>query len=53
MDEPTTGIGRLAMLAEPYPTLEKLVERLKVHFGIPNLQVAVRWIIEFEAQVIL
>ena len=53
VDEPATGIGRLAMLAEPYPTLENLVDRLKAHFGIPNLQVAVSWIIEIKSQVIL
>lgn len=41
-NDPTTGIGRLVTLSEPYPTLETLIARMKKHFGISTLQLAVR-----------
>lgn len=41
-NDPTTGIGRFVTLSEPYPTLESLIARMKKHFGITTLQLAVR-----------
>ena len=41
-NEPTTGIGRFVTLSEPYPTLESMIARMKKHFGITTLQLAVR-----------
>lgn len=40
-DDPNTGIGRIAVFCEPYPTLQMIVDRLKKHFDIKNLQLAV------------
>ena len=42
-DDPNTGIGRIAILSEPYPTLQVIVDRLKKHFEIKNLQLAVHF----------
>lgn len=49
-NEPTTGIGRFVILSEPYPTLESLIARMKKHFGITTLQLAVRKFELFEPQ---
>ena len=40
-ENPLEGIGRLVVLSEPYPTLGAIVDRVKKHFGIKKLQVAV------------
>ena len=40
-ENPEFGIGRIATLASPYPTISQLIERMKVHFSIPHLQLAV------------
>ena len=40
-ENPLEGIGRLVVLSEPYPTLGTIVDRVKKHFGIKKLQVAV------------
>lgn len=47
MDDPKTGIGRIAVLNEPYPTLQAMVDRMKQHFGIEHLQLAVCFSIEY------
>ncbi|CBK19998.2 uncharacterized protein [Blastocystis hominis] len=39
-ENPEFGIGRIATLASPYPTISQLIERMKVHFAIPHLQLA-------------
>ena len=40
-DDCRTGIGRIAVLSEPYPSLQTIVDRMKIHFGIKHLQLAV------------
>ena len=40
-ENPMEGIGRLVELSEPYPTLSIVIERVKKHFGIKKLQIAV------------
>lgn len=40
-ENPEFGIGRIATLASPYPTITQMIERLKVHFAIPHVQLAV------------
>ena len=40
-ENPLEGIGRRVVLSEPYPTLGTIVDRVKKHFGIKKLQVAV------------
>ena len=40
-ENPMEGIGRIVELSEPYPTLSIVIERVKKHFGIKKLQIAV------------
>ena len=41
----SVGIGRIAVLSKPYPSIQELSERLKTHFSIPHLQIAVEFLI--------
>ena len=41
VDDENAGMGRIAELNEPYPTLHEIVDRMKSHFDIQHLQLAV------------
>ena len=52
-ENPMEGIGRLVVLSEPYPTLSIVIERVKKHFGIKKLQIAVRVVYDLHSRRIM